>query len=72
MADLSNNNFCENRMTGSIVALFVKWKVYERACERLIKLVMKIELLKLRYFRSFAVLTRYRLRYAARFAVLVK
>ena len=54
MADLSNNNFCENRMTGSIVALFVKWKVYERACERLIKLFMKIELLKLRYFRSFA------------------
>ena len=43
--NLSNNNFCENRMTGSIVALFVEWKVYERACERLIEAVMKIELL---------------------------
>ena len=34
--NLSNNNFCENRMAGSIVALFVEWKVYERACERLV------------------------------------
>ena len=40
--NLSNNNFCENRMTGSIVALFVAWKVYERACERLIESVNKI------------------------------
>ena len=40
--NLSNNNFCENRMTGSIVALFVAWKVYERACERLIGSVNKI------------------------------
>ena len=45
--NLSNNNFCENRMTGSIVALFVAWKVYERACERLIESVNKImQLLK--------------------------
>ena len=29
-------------MTGSIVALFVKWKVYERACEGLIESVIKI------------------------------
>ena len=29
-------------MTGSIVALFVEWKVYERACERLIESVIKI------------------------------
>ena len=36
-------------MTGSIVALFVEWKVYDRACERLIEAVMKIELLKLRF-----------------------
>ena len=43
--NLSNDNFCENRMTGSIVALFVEWKVYERACERLIESLMKIELL---------------------------
>ena len=35
-------NFCENRMTGSIVALFVAWKVYKRACERLIESVNKI------------------------------
>ena len=35
-------------MAGSIVALFVEWKVYERACERLIESVMKIELSKLR------------------------
>ena len=30
-------------MTGSIVALFVEWKVYKRACKRL------IQLLKLRH-----------------------
>ena len=53
MADLSNNNFCENRMTGSIVALFVEWKVYERACERLIEPVMKLQLLKLRHSSYF-------------------
>ena len=35
-------------MTRSIVALFVEWKVYKRACKRLIESVMKIELLKLR------------------------
>ena len=29
-------------MTGSIVALFVPLKVYERACERLIESVNKI------------------------------
>ena len=40
--NLSYNKFCENRMAGNIVALFVEWKVYERACERLIKSVMKI------------------------------
>ena len=40
--NLSNNNFCENRMTGSIVALFVAWKDYERACKRLIEAVNKI------------------------------
>ena len=40
--NLFNNNFCENRMTGSIVALFVECKVYERACERLIESVIKI------------------------------
>ena len=39
--NLSNNNFCENRMTGSIVALFVEWKVYERACERFIESIIK-------------------------------
>ena len=45
--NLSNNYFCENRMAGSIVALFVAWKVYERACERLIESVNKImQLLK--------------------------
>ena len=42
---LSNNNFCKNGMTGSIVALFVEWKLYERACERLIESVIKITLL---------------------------
>ena len=40
-------------MAGSIVALFVEWKMHERACERLIESVMKIELLKLRYSSSF-------------------
>ena len=44
---LSNNNFCENRMAGSIVALFVEWKVYERACGRLIESVIKITLFQL-------------------------
>ena len=41
-------------MTGSIVALFVEWKVYERACERLIEAVIKITLFQLfhRYFDS--------------------
>ena len=34
-------------MTGSIVALFVEWKVYERACERLIEAVIKITLFQL-------------------------
>ena len=34
-------------MTGSIVALFVEWKVYERACKRL------IQLLKLRHSSYF-------------------
>ena len=29
-------------MTGSIKALFVEWKVYEKACERLIESVIKI------------------------------
>ena len=29
-------------MTGCIEALFVEWKVYERACERLIESVIKI------------------------------
>ena len=29
-------------MTGSIVTLFVEWKVYVRACERLIERVIKI------------------------------
>ena len=58
--NLSNNNFCENRMTGSIVALFVAWKVYERACERLIVLSQLTKLcsyenqfLKLRYSSYF-------------------
>ena len=45
--NLSNNNFCENRMAGSIVALFVEWKVNERACERLIEAVIKITLFQL-------------------------
>ena len=40
--NLFNNNFCENRMTGSIVALFVECKVYERAFKRLIESVIKI------------------------------
>ena len=40
-------------MTGSIVALFVEWKVYERACERLIEPVMKLQLLKLRHSSYF-------------------
>ena len=40
--NLFNNNFCEIRMTGSIVALFVECKVYERACNRLIESVIKI------------------------------
>ena len=40
-------------MTGSIVALFVEWKVYERACERSIESVMKIQLLELRYSSYF-------------------
>ena len=34
-------------MTGSIVALFVEWKVYERACKRLIEAVLKITLIQL-------------------------
>ena len=40
--NLSNNNFFENRMTGSIVALFVEWKVHERACERLFESDIKL------------------------------
>ena len=45
-------------MTGSIVALFVAWKVYERACERLIESVNKLcsyenQFLKLRYSSYF-------------------
>ena len=47
-------------MTGSIVALFVAWKVYERACERLIESVTVTKLcsyenqfLKLRYSNYF-------------------
>ena len=40
--NLSYNNFCEYRMTGSIVALFVEWKVYERACMRSSELVIHI------------------------------
>ena len=34
--NLSNDNFCENEMTRSIVALFIECYVYERACVRLI------------------------------------
>ena len=45
--NLYNNNFCENRMAGSIVALYVEWKVNERACERLIEAVIKITLFQL-------------------------
>ena len=48
--NLSNNNFCENRMTESIVALFVEWKIYERACERLIESVIKIMFFQLNIF----------------------
>ena len=40
-------------MTGSIVALFVELKVYERAGERIIKAVKKIELSKLCYSSYF-------------------
>ena len=34
-------------MTRRIVALFVEWKVYERACERLIEGVIRITLFQL-------------------------
>ena len=47
--NLSNNNFCENCMSGSIVALFVM----EGLVRDNIKSVMKIELLKLRYSSDF-------------------